>query len=154
MKNIVQVKTDNGNIITDRGRFDLYEADEKDIPTKPFESFRQPGIKIFDNRKREYKKVEPDVSLNIFEKAKAVYYHTKEEYKSKMLDAIKKIITKKLVQWLLGIAGTYFASVGINQSSIEEIVGGVVALVLAIVWSLITTGKIALTDPKEFQKLK
>lgn len=161
------VESENGNIITERGRFDLYELDENNIPVKKVESFRQPGSKgvVIASDKQRYfnknlkerepqKKHEPNTSLGFFEKIKAKYYHIKMDMEAQMLETIKKFIGTKLIQWIMKAIGGTLAGYGISQGSAEEIIYGAVAFIISAIWSLISTGKIALTPPNEFQKLK
>ncbi|MEW6006452.1 MAG: hypothetical protein AB1695_14205 [Stygiobacter sp.] len=116
--------------------------------------------KGFDFPKKELKevktpeKVTPNTELNFFEKIKAIIFIKKEEEKIKMLDAIRKIIVTKLVQWILKAGGGVLAGLGISQNSVEEITIGAVTFLISALWSLISTGKIALTPPEDFLKLK
>jgi hypothetical protein len=71
-----------------------------------------------------------------------------------MFEAIKSFIVSKAVQWILKAAGGVLAGLGISSGTVEEVVVGAVVFILSAVWSLISTGKIALTDPKDFLKLK
>lgn len=52
------------------------------------------------------------------------------------MESIKKFLTGMLVRWLLKIAGTYFATIGFQTGTVEEIVGGIVAFLIAVVISL------------------
>ncbi len=71
-----------------------------------------------------------------------------------MLEAIKSFIVSKAVQWILKAAGGVLVGVGVSETSLTEIITGAVIFIISAVWSLISTGKIALTDPKDFLKLK
>ncbi|HOI31114.1 MAG TPA: hypothetical protein PLZ15_15315 [Melioribacteraceae bacterium] len=95
-----------------------------------------------------------DTSLNIFELIKAKLYHVKVDGEIKMWNTIKDFIVAKLVQWILKVGAGVLATLGISNNSIEEIAGAVVALILGVIYSLITHKKIALTDPKVFLKIE
>jgi len=95
-----------------------------------------------------------DTSLNIFDLIKAKLYHVKVEGETKMWNTIKDFIVAKLVQWILKVGAGVLATLGISNNSIEEIAGAVVALILGVIYSLITHKKIALTDPKVFLKIE
>lgn len=99
-------------------------------------------------------KVEPNTSLNLFEYLQATYYKIKTAGEEKMLEAIKTFLLPKIIQWIMKGAGSILVYIGITKQnpSAEEIIGGVLAFGVSAVWSLISTGKIALTDPKEFAK--
>ncbi|NMB82700.1 MAG: hypothetical protein GYA14_12875 [Ignavibacteria bacterium] len=73
---------------------------------------------------------------------------------NKMIEAIKTFIVSKLLQWILKAGGGVLAGLGISNGSVEEILTGATIFILSVLWSLIKTGKIALTDPNEFLKLK
>lgn len=144
-----------GNLITERGRFNLIETDINGLPkAKGLEQMPGNSKINFDDNKKPEIKPEVDTSLNPIEWIIAKVYHFKMEGIKKMFDAIKKILIPKIVQWLLKIAGSIFAYLGISSGTVEEIVGGVVVFILSAIWSLVSTGKIALTDPKDFLKIK
>lgn len=159
MKNYKQVEDINGNIFIDNGngslskRVSLIEVDANGIPVKPVEIIKK-NIVPKQIEKVEVKEFKPDTSLNLFEWISAKYYHYKKESEAKMLDTIKNFIVKYLFQWLLGIGGGTFAALNISEGAILEILSGVVMAIIGIIWNLITTGKMALTNPNDFQKLK
>ena len=62
------------------------------------------------------------------------------------LDELKNFITGFLFRWVLKIGGTYFATIGIENGTIEQIVGGLIAIIFGIVVSLLQTKK-ALDTP-------
>ncbi len=96
----------------------------------------------------------PDTSLNPLEWFKAKFYHIKLEGEITMWNTIKNFLVAKLVQWILKVGAGVLATLGISNNSIEEIIGAVVALILGVIYSLITHKKIALTDPKVFLKIE
>lgn len=96
----------------------------------------------------------PDTSLNPFEWIKAKFYHLKVEGETKMWNTIKDFLVAKLVQWILKVGAGVLATLGISNNSIEEIIAAIVALILGVIYSLITHKKIALTDPKVFLKIE
>jgi hypothetical protein len=96
----------------------------------------------------------PETSLNMFEWLQAKIFHIKREGEFKMFDTIKKFLLEKLIQWIMKFAGAWFVALGVKESSVEEIIGGAVAFLVSAIWSLFRTGKIALTDPKDFIKFK
>jgi len=69
-----------------------------------------------------------------------------------MWNTIKSFLIAKIVQWLLKVGAGVLLTLGISQNSLEEIVGGIVSLLIGIIYSLLTHKKIALTNPKEFLK--
>ena len=149
---IILVEGENGKL---NKKIKLVEIDANGIPVKPLEAVNIGKKNIsFDNNLREKQKPEYDTKLNLFEWLKAKYFHIKREGEFQMFEAIKKIIIPKITQWILKIAGSILAYLGISSSTVEEIIAGIVVFGLSALWSLITTGKIALTDPKEFLKLK
>ncbi|MBE0538396.1 MAG: hypothetical protein IH620_01685 [Ignavibacterium sp.] len=62
------------------------------------------------------------------------------------IDQIKEFIIGFIVRWVLKIGGAYFITIGIEQSTIEQIIGGLVAIVIGIIISLFQTKK-ALDKP-------
>jgi len=127
---------------------------KEDIEPKGFDKLKKDLSKKVLKEIDNINKPVPDTKLNFFENIKAQLYIKKMEAKLKMFEAIKKILLQKIVQWIMKIGGTWIVAVGVSQNSIEEIVGGALAVVFSAIWSLIQTGKIALTDPKEFLKFK
>lgn len=95
-----------------------------------------------------------DISLSPFEWIQAKYYKIKTEREKEMLEAIKTFIVSKLVQWILKLSGGVLIGLGIDEGTIEKVIGGAIAFLISAVWSLVSTGKIALTDPKEILKIK
>lgn len=89
---------------------------------------------------------------NFIDNIRAKFYNKAIEEQKKMWNTIKKFIVEKLVQWLLKIAGGFFLSIGISQNSVEEIIGAIVSILLGIIYSLVTHKKVALSDPKLFNK--
>jgi len=67
-----------------------------------------------------------------------------------MWQSIKNFIVAKIVQWILKFGAGVLVALGISNSTVEEIVAGLVSLIAGIIYSLITHKKIAFTDPKEF----
>lgn len=96
----------------------------------------------------------PNTSLNLFDWIKAKFYHIKIEGETKMWNTIKDFLVAKLVQWVLKVGAGILATLGISNNSIEEIISAIVALILGVIYSLITHKKIALTDPKVFLKIE
>ena len=94
----------------------------------------------------------PDTSLNPLEWIKAKYYHLKVEGENIMWKTLKHFLVAKLVQLILKVGAGVLATLGISNNSIEEIIGAIVALILGIIYSLVTHKKLALTDPKVFLK--
>ncbi|MEM3373350.1 MAG: hypothetical protein QXF76_04005 [Candidatus Anstonellales archaeon] len=127
---------------------------EFDIEQKGFDKLKKDLSKKVLKEIDNINKPVPDTKLNFFENIKAQLYIKKMEAKLKMFEAIKKILLQKIVQWIMKIGGTWIVAVGVSQNSIEEIVGGALAVVFSAIWSLIQTGKIALTDPKDFLKVR
>jgi hypothetical protein len=62
------------------------------------------------------------------------------------LDQIKQFIVGFIVRWILKIGGAWLATIGIQQGTIEEIVGGLIAIIIGIIISLFQTKK-ALETP-------
>ena len=52
------------------------------------------------------------------------------------LNSLKGFIVPFLVRWVLKIGGTYLATIGISDGSVEEIVGGIVAVLIGLIISL------------------
>lgn len=94
----------------------------------------------------------PDTSLNLFETVQAKLYHLKVEGITIMWKTIKDFIVAKLIQWVLKVGAGVLATLGISNNSVEELIGAIVALILGIIYSLVTHKKLALTDPKVFLK--
>jgi len=69
-----------------------------------------------------------------------------------MWKTIKDFVVAKLIQWILKVGAGVLATLGISNNSVEEIIGAIVALILGIIYSLVTHKKLALTDPKVFLK--
>lgn len=53
------------------------------------------------------------------------------------MEEIKSFLVGFIVKWLLQIGGTFFLTIGVQQQTIEEIIGGLVAILSGIVVSLI-----------------
>ena len=68
------------------------------------------------------------------------------------MEELKKFLVGFLVRWILKIAGTYFVTIGIQQNTIEETVGGLVAIILGIIVSLIQQKKALDTPPPQVAK--
>ena len=49
---------------------------------------------------------------------------------------LKPFIVGFLTRWVLKIGGGYFLSVGVSESSVEKIVGSVVAIIVGLIISL------------------
>ncbi|MBS3945627.1 MAG: hypothetical protein KGZ42_09030 [Melioribacter sp.] len=94
----------------------------------------------------------PDTSLNLFETVQAKLYHLKVKGITIMWKTIKDFVVAKLIQWILKVGAGVLATQGISNNSVEEIIGAIVALILGIIYSLVTHKKLALTDPKVFLK--
>ncbi len=94
----------------------------------------------------------PDTSLNLFETIQAQLYHFKITGVTIMWKTIKDFIVAKLIQWILKVGAGVLATLGISNNSVEELIGAIVALILGIIYSLVTHKKLALTDPKVFLK--
>lgn len=62
------------------------------------------------------------------------------------LNQLKEFITGFIVRWALKIGGTYLATIGIEQGTVEQIIGGIVAILVGIAVSLFQTKK-ALDTP-------
>ena len=62
------------------------------------------------------------------------------------LDELKNFITGFAFRWILKVGGTYLATIGIQSSTVEEIVGGIVAILFGVIVSLFQTKK-ALNTP-------
>jgi hypothetical protein len=62
------------------------------------------------------------------------------------LDEVRNFIVGFLLRWALKIGGTYFATIGIESGTIEQIIGGLASIVLGILVSLFQTKK-ALDTP-------
>jgi hypothetical protein len=104
------------------------------------------------NPVKDREKIIPNTSLNLFETIKAKYYHIKVEGETIMWKTIKDFVVAKLIQWILKVGAGVLATLGISNNSVEEIIGAIVALILGIIYSLVTHKKLALTDPKVFLK--
>lgn len=109
-----------------------------DIKPKPPEP--QP-LKITLDKAELQKKVKP---FNIF-------YQLIEGVKP-MWQTIKNYLVAKIVQWILKFGAGILVALGISNSTLEEIVAGVISLIAGIIYSLITHKKIAFTNPDEFKK--
>jgi hypothetical protein len=164
MRNIDLFECPDGNIITydkagNKVRKDFFEIDSDGIPIKKVTSFRLPGDtpKMGEpdlQLRNQNEKKETDTSLTVFEYIRAKIFHLKREGEIQMWTAIKKFIVEKLLQWIMKGGGAALATYGISQGTVEETVSGIVLFIVSAIWSLISTGKIALTPPDEFQKLK
>lgn len=95
-----------------------------------------------------------DTDLNFFQWLIAKSFQIKFEGEIKMWNTIKKFLVAKIVQWILKVGSGVLLTLGVSQNSVEEIVGGIVSLLIAILYSLFTHKKVALTDPTEFLKIE
>lgn len=57
------------------------------------------------------------------------------------LAQIKTFLTGFILRWVLKIGGAYFATIGVETGTIEEIVGGLVAIIVGVVISLFQHNK-------------
>jgi len=126
-----------------------------------FDNIKPKGFEILKNNfKKQLKEVKINkkqnlnTELNFIDKIRAKLYVTKIEGEKKMFDAIKKFIVEKIFQWIMKIGGTWILAAGVSENSVYEIIAGIVSILISMIWSLLQTGKIALTDPKEFTKFK
>ncbi|MEW6508388.1 MAG: hypothetical protein AB1432_11640 [Bacteroidota bacterium] len=181
-----------GNLITERGRFNLIETDLNGLPkakglqpipgnskfgydnrtAKRSEPVRNTKVSFFDKVMLKFPAIKNLIIgiVDLFSKGAAskieqsinLLLTNEEEKKSsqlnigdgKMLNAIKSFIAPKLVQWIMKLCGGILAGLGVSENSVVELVTGILLFALSAVWSLIKTGKIALTDPSEFRKLE
>jgi hypothetical protein len=95
-----------------------------------------------------------DTDLNFFQWLIAKSFQIKFEGEIKMWNTIKKFLVAKIVQWILKVGSGVLLTLGVSQNSVEEIVGGVVSLLIGILYSLFTHKKVALTNPTEFLKIE
>ena len=63
------------------------------------------------------------------------------------MDQIKEFLTGMIARWVLKIAGTYFATIGIQNDQITAIIGGIVAVLAGIAISLFQQNKAINTTP-------
>ena len=63
-----------------------------------------------------------------------------------ILESLKTLLTTFLVRWILKIGGTVLATAGISESSLYEVIGGIVMIVIGMVWSWFSHQK-ALNTP-------
>jgi len=57
------------------------------------------------------------------------------------MNDIKKFLTGILVRWILKIGGAWLATIGIGSGTVEEIIGGILAILLGMVISIFQTKK-------------
>lgn len=55
-----------------------------------------------------------------------------------LLDSLKQFLTTFLTRWLLKIGGTFFATIGFESGKVEEIVAGLVAILIGMVISWVS----------------
>lgn len=68
------------------------------------------------------------------------------------MEELKSFLVGFIVKWLLQIGGTFFLTIGVQQQTIEEIVGGLVAIVTGLIVSLIQHKK-AMNTPVPMKKV-
>ena len=54
-----------------------------------------------------------------------------------LLKLLKVYFVPLIVRWVLKIAGTYFAMAGFTENDVLKLVGGIVAVIIGIITSLI-----------------
>jgi len=52
------------------------------------------------------------------------------------MDDIKKFLTGIIVRWILKLAGMWFVTIGVASGTIEEIIGGIIAILIGMLVSL------------------
>jgi uncharacterized membrane protein len=52
------------------------------------------------------------------------------------MEAIKGFLTGMIVRWVLKIGGTYFLTIGVENSTVETVVAGAVSILIGVVISL------------------
>lgn len=82
--------------------------------------------------------------MNEFKQQNAEY--EKPDY-SGIIRETRSFLTGFAVRWVLKIAGTYFATIGIENRTLEEIIGGLLAIISGIVISLFQHKKALETNP-------
>lgn len=184
MKQYKWVEDERGNLITDDGRFTLKEIpspmpleesfgekklDQRERGEKTvkldtsvsfFESVQQkiPAVKnlvvgVVDLfTKGAASKIEQSVN-QIFGKEK-IEENVYKQNGGGMFSTIKTYAVGYLTKALLLLGGGALVKAGATEQDLAELAGGVVAVVLAVGWQLITHNVVALKDPKEFLKLK
>lgn len=70
------------------------------------------------------------------------------------LKSLQTLLTTFLTRWLLKIAGTFFVTIGFESGKVEEIVGGLVAIVIGMVVSWISHKKALETEVKKTEVTK
>lgn len=63
-----------------------------------------------------------------------------------ILTTLKTLLTTFLVRWILKIGGTVLASAGISESSLYEVIGGIVMILFGMILSWFSHQK-ALNTP-------
>lgn len=63
------------------------------------------------------------------------------------LSALKTFLTTFLLRWVLKIGGTFLATIGLQSDKVEEIIGGIVAVVIGMLVSWISNKKALAADP-------
>lgn len=94
-------------------------------------------------------KVLGDVSVNWFDKTRLWIYNT---FSLKlggigMWNTIKDQIVGMILRWILKIGGTFFATIGIENGTIEQTIGGIIAILAGFIISLFQGKKAAEATP-------
>jgi len=58
-----------------------------------------------------------------------------------MWEQIKKFLTGIIVRWILKLAGAWLLTIGVGSGTIEEIIGGVLAILIGMIISIFQTKK-------------
>jgi len=88
--------------------------------------------------------------INFFDK---LFYGVKT-MDVKIIDFVKKQLTGLISRWVLKIGGGFFVAIGVESGTIETTIGGILAIVIGLVISLIQGKKLANTEPAELKKLQ
>jgi len=54
---------------------------------------------------------------------------------------IKKFLTGILVRWILKLGGAWLLTIGVGTDTVEEIIGGILAILIGMIISLFQTKK-------------
>lgn len=66
---------------------------------------------------------------------------------TQLLESLKGFITGILFRWIMKIGGTWLATIGLESGKVEELIGGIVMVLIGLVVSLIQQKKAVFTPP-------